>query len=92
MTWGGFSYVQITDEHRNIIDSKKNEIETILIQKGRNGKIEHIEIVDVQQQIVRGLNLLFKIQLQKDGNEYIQVGMYKNLNNEVTIHSVGTEL
>ena len=72
MNCGGFSYTEINDEHLAIINSKKDEIETILIQKGRNGKIEHFEIIDLQQQVVAGINYLFKIQLQKDGNEYIQ--------------------
>jgi len=91
MNCGGFSYTEINDEHLAIINSKKDEIETILIQKGRNGKIEHFEIIDLQQQVVAGINYLFKIQLQKDGNEYIQVRIYKNLSNETTIHGVDTE-
>ena len=68
MKCGGFSYTEINDEHLTIINSKKDEIEAILIQKGRNGKIEHFEIIDIQQQVVAGVNYLFKIKLQKELN------------------------
>ena len=91
MKCGGFSYTEINDEHLTIINSKKDEIEAILIQKGRNGKIEHFEIIDLQHQVVAGVNYLFKKKLQKDGNEYIQVRIYKNLSNETTIHGVDAE-
>lgn len=88
MKYGGFSNSEVTEEDLNMINSKKEEIETILIKKGRNGKIEHFEVVDIQQQVVAGMNYIFKIKLQKDGDEHVSVGIYKNLNNDASIHSV----
>jgi len=88
MKCGGFSNSEIKEEHLNIISSKKEEIETMLIKKGRNGKIEHFEVVDIQQQVVAGMNYIFKIKLQKDGDEHVNVRIYKNLNNDTSIHSV----
>ena len=88
MKCGGFSYTEITDEHMSIINSKKDDIEKRLISSGRNGKIEHFEVLELQQQVVAGMNYLFKIKLQKDGDECIQVRIYKNLGNEITIHSI----
>ena len=49
MKCGGFSKTEITDEHLNIINKKKDEIEKILISRGRNGKIEYFEISELQQ-------------------------------------------
>ena len=60
MKCGGFNKTEITDEHINIINNKKDEIEKILIAKGRNGKIEYFEISELQQQVVAGINYLFK--------------------------------
>ena len=74
----------------NIINSKRDEIEKMLISSGRNGKIEYFEVLELQQQVVAGINYLFKIKLQKDGDEHIQVRIYKNLDNEINIHSVQT--
>lgn len=91
MKCGGFSKTEITDEHINIINNKKDEIEKILISKGRNGKIEYFEILELQQQVVAGINYLFKIKLQKNGDEHIQVRIYKNLSNEISIYSVESE-
>ena len=88
MKCGGFSYTEITDEHMSIINSKKDDIEKRLISNGRNGKIEHFEVLELQQQVVAGMNYLFKIKLQKDGDECIQVRIYKNLGNEISIHSI----
>lgn len=91
MKCGGFSKTEITDEHINIINSKKDEIEKILISRGRNGKIEYFEVLELQQQVVAGINYLFKIKLQKDGDEHIQVRIYQNLSNERIIHSIESE-
>lgn len=91
MKCGGFSKTEITDEHLNIINKKKDEIEKILISIGRNGKIEYFEVLELQQQIVSGINYLFKIKLQKNGDEHLQVRIYKNLNNETIIHSIESE-
>ena len=91
MKCGGFNKTEITDEHINIINNKKDEIEKILISKGRNGKIEYFEISELQQQVVSGINYLFKIKLQKNGDEHVQVKIYKNLNNETIIHSIKSE-
>ena len=88
MKCGGFSNAEINDEHMNMINSKKDEIENMLISKGRNGKIEYFEVLELQQQVVAGMNYLFKIKLQKDGDECIQVRIYKNLNNDISIHSI----
>lgn len=88
MKCGGFSNAEITSEHMNIISSKRDEIEKMLISNGRNGKIEYFEVLEIQQQVVAGINYLFKIKLQKDGDEHIQVRIYKNLNNEISIHSI----
>ena len=45
---------------------KTDEIEKILIEKGRNGKIEHFEVLELHQKVVAGMNYLFKIKLQKE--------------------------
>jgi len=92
MKCGGFSNTEITDEHMNIINSKKDEIEKMLISKGRNGKIEYFEVLELQQQVVAGMNYLFKIKLQKDGDEHIQVRIYQNLSNEISIHSIESNI
>lgn len=91
MKCGGFSKTEITDEHINIINNKKDEIEKILISRGRNGKIEYFEVLELQQQVVAGINYLFRIKLQKDGNEHVKVRIYKNLDNETIIHSIESE-
>lgn len=91
MKCGGFNKTEITDEHINIINNKKDEIEKILISRGRNGKIEYFKVLELQQQVVAGINYLFKIKLQKDSNEHVQVRIYKNLNNETIIHSIESE-
>lgn len=91
MKCGGFYKTEITDEHINIINNKKDEIEKILISRGRNGKIEYFKVLELQQQVVAGINYLFKIKLQKDSNEHVQVRIYKNLNNETIIHSIESE-
>jgi hypothetical protein len=88
MKCGGFSYAELNEEHLNIINSKRDEIEKMLITRGRNGKIEHFEVVEFQQQVVAGMNYLFKIKLQKDGDERIYVRIYKSLSNETSIHSI----
>ena len=41
--------------------------------------------------MVAGINYLFKIKLQKNGDEHIQVRIYKNLSNEISIYSVENE-
>ena len=92
MKCGGFSNTEITDEHMNIINSKKDEIEKMLISNGRNGKIEYFEVLELQQQVVAGMNYLFKIKLQKDGDEHIQVRIYQNLSNEISIHSIESNI
>tara|TARA_B100000401_G_C52793088_1_gene714462 strand:+ start:1560 stop:1841 length:282 start_codon:yes stop_codon:yes gene_type:complete len=92
MKCGGFSNTEITDEHMNIINSKKDEIEKMLISRGRNGKIEYFEVLELQQQVVAGMNYLFKIKLQKDGDEHIQVRIYQNLSNEISIHSIESNI
>ena len=91
MKCGGFNKTEITDEHINIINNKKDEIEKILISRGRNGKIEYFEVLELQQQVVAGINYLFRIKLQKDGNEHVKVRIYKNLDNETIIHSIESE-
>ena len=90
MKCGGFSNTEITNEHINIVTSKRDEIEKTLISNGRNGKIEYFEVLELQQQVVAGINYLFKIKLQKNDDEHIQVRIYKNLDNVVSIHSVQT--
>tara|TARA_B100000902_G_C26965117_1_gene742482 strand:- start:185 stop:457 length:273 start_codon:yes stop_codon:yes gene_type:complete len=88
MKCGGFSYAELNEEHLNIINSKRDEIEKMLITKGRNGRIEHFEVLELQQQVVAGMNYLFKIKIQKDGDECIQVRIYKSLDNQTSIHSI----
>ena len=90
MKCGGFTNTIITSEHINIINSKRDEIEKMLIIKGRNGKIEYFEILELQQQVVAGINFLFKIKIQKNSDEYIQARIHKNLDNEISIHSVNS--
>ena len=90
MKCGGFTKTIITSEHINIINSKRDEIEKMLIIKGRNGKIEYFEVLELQQQVVAGINFLFKIKIQKNSDEYIQVRIHKNLDNEISIHSVNS--
>ena len=92
MKCGGFSNAEITSEHMNIISSKRDEIEKMLISNGRNGKIEYFEVLELQQQVVAGMNYLFKIKLQKDGDEHIQVRIYQNLSNEISIHSIESNI
>ena len=87
MKCGGFTKTIITSEH---INSKRDEIEKMLIIKGRNGKIEYFEVLELQQQVVAGINFLFKIKIQKNSDEYIQVRIHKNLDNEISIHSVNS--
>tara|TARA_B100001540_G_C15681078_1_gene584827 strand:- start:669 stop:956 length:288 start_codon:yes stop_codon:yes gene_type:complete len=88
MKCGGFSNTEVNEEHIDIINSKRDEIENILIKKGRNGKIEHFELLELQQQVVAGMNYIFKIKLQEKGDEVIHVRIYKNLCNEISIHSI----
>ena len=88
MKCGGFNDSEICQEHLDIINSKRDEIEDMLIKKGRNGKIEHFEVLNLQQQVVAGINYIFKIKLQKEGDEVIHVKIYKNLCNEINIHSI----
>ena len=88
MKCGGFNDSEICQEHLDLINSKRDEIEDILIKKGRNGKIEHFELLELQQQVVAGMNYIFKIKLQEKGDEVIHVRIYKNLCNEISIHSI----
>ena len=88
MKCGGFNDSEICQEHLDIINSKRDEIEDILIKKGRNGKIEHFEVLKLQQQVVAGVNYIFKIKLQKEGNECVNVRIHKNLCDEISIHSI----
>lgn len=88
MKCGGFSDTEVNDDHLQIVNSKRAEIEDILIKKGRNGKIEHFEVLELKQQVVAGMNYLFRIKLQKDGDESILVRIYKSLTGEITIHSI----
>ena len=88
MKCGGFNDSEICQEHLDIINSKRDEIEDILIKKGRNGKIEHFEVLELQQQVVAGMNYIFKIKLQKEGDECVNVRIYKSLCDEISIHSI----
>ena len=90
MKCGGFTNAEITSEHMNIINCQRNDIEKILISQGRNGKIEYFEVLELQQQVVAGMNFLFKIKIQKNSDEFIQVRIHKNLDNKISIHSVNS--
>ena len=92
MTWGGFVYVSITDEHHKILESKKNEIQQFLEQKKIQSLPEDYRLIDVQQQVVNGLNLVFKLQISKNSSKYIEVSMFKSVNNDLTIYAIGATL
>ena len=88
MKCGGFSKTGITNEHNNIINDKKLEVEDLLITQGRNGKFEYFTLLEVQQQVVAGMNYLLKIKIQENGDECVFLKIFKDLKNETHLTSV----
>ena len=84
MKCGGFNDSEICQEHLDIINSKRDEIENILIKE----EMRHFEVLELQQQVVAGMNYIFKIKLQKEGDECVNVRIYKSLCDEISIHSI----
>ncbi len=88
MRCGGFQNTDVTEEHIGILNNKRAQIETQLIAQGRNGKIEHFSLLEAQHQVVAGMNYLFKVRLQSDGDECVFVRIYRDLQNNTTLHSI----
>lgn len=89
MLCGGFQAVtEISSEHTDIASSKRSAIETMLAERGRNGKVEHFEVVEVQQQVVAGMVFLFKIRLQQDGDECVFVKIFRDLSNTAHVGNI----
>ncbi len=86
MRCGGFRPVEkVTLEHQEIVDRFKDVITEQLKTNGRNGSPQYFKVLEVQHQVVAGLNYLFKIQLQENGTECVFVKIYKSLQDEFTL-------
>ena len=88
MKCGGFSITDVMEEHHTIVNNKKQEVEDQLVSQGRNGKLEHYTLLEVQQQVVAGMNYLFKIKIQEDGEECVFIKVFKDLKNEPHLTSI----
>ena len=85
MQCGGFCKTELTHEHRMALHTKRNEIETQLVKAH-----DHFETLEVKHQIVAGMNLIFRIKTQKEGEECIFVKLFRDLQGDVhlvDIHS-----
>ena len=88
MQCGTFRVVELRGEHVGIASGKRDEIETRLTDRGRNGKIDHFEVLEVMQQVVAGMVYLFKIRLQPDGDECVFVKLFRDLDSEVHVSAI----
>jgi len=88
MQCGGFCKTELKTEHLTLVTTQQIEIEKRLIERGRNGKIEYFEILEVKQQVVAGMNFIFKIKIQKDGEECIFVKIFQDLQTNVYLIDV----
>ena len=88
MKCGGFSKVDATPELIELVHKLKSDLSLILIEEGRNGSLEYLELVEAHQQVVAGLNYWFKIKLQENGRECVFIKVYRDLQNNLTIHEV----
>ena len=90
MKCGGYTKVVANPDLIELVNILKDDLELSLIEEGRNGKIETLEIVEVHQQVVAGLNYWFKLKLQENGNECVFIKVYKDLGGNLTINEIIT--
>jgi len=91
MKCGGFSKVEATSELVELIkvvETLKPDLESRLIQKGRNGTLEYLELIEAHQQGVAGLNYWFKVKVQENGRECVFIKVYRDLKNNLTIQEI----
>ena len=85
MQCGGFCKTELTPEYRMALNTKRNEIETQLEKA-----FDQFETLEVKHQVVAGMNLIFRIKTQKEGEECIFVKLFRDLQGVVhlvDIHS-----
>ena len=88
MKCGGYSKVEANPELIELVHKLKDDLELSLIEEGRNGRIEALEILEAYQQVVAGLNYWFKLKLQENGEECIFIKVFRDLGDNITIKEI----
>ena len=83
MKCGGFNKTKINKDHIQLIDNLKNEIEV-----SDNEIVKEFEILEVEQQVVAGINYRFKIKTPNTDNKCFFLKVYKDLHNQTSISSI----
>eukprot|EP00747_Dinoflagellata_sp_TGD_P004898 gnl/TRDRNA2_/TRDRNA2_112310_c0_seq1.p1 gnl/TRDRNA2_/TRDRNA2_112310_c0~~gnl/TRDRNA2_/TRDRNA2_112310_c0_seq1.p1 ORF type:complete len:101 (-),score=36.48 gnl/TRDRNA2_/TRDRNA2_112310_c0_seq1:74-376(-) len=92
MQCGGAQETEVTDEVRGIVKEMMKEISEAAQKKGRVGEpIEHLEVLEMMEQVVAGMNYFVKAKVNKS-EELIHVRIWDQFGTkEVSDVKIGDE-